>query len=137
MNNKTKLLSVLWTMRDPAQSSKRKLFYGLPGGFYVPVPFADLVGKRIADVVPLLSGRGAYSAAELLGPDLWSALDSAEARLAKLFVADMVTKGEVALRVVGIDCDGPALYLTGTWKQQAQPIKAQVRGRSATGKVAR
>jgi len=99
-------------MRNPAPSSRLQVFYGLPGGFRVPARFGDEIRRRLADIAPFLERDHVYTAAQLLGPDMWSALNSGEARMAVLAIANLVKRGELALKVASPDCDGAAMRLT-------------------------
>lgn len=137
MNNKTKVRSVLGTMRNPAPSSRLRVAYGLPGGFRVPVLFGDLVGKHIADIVPFLARERSYTAAQLLGPGLWSALSGTEARLAVLYVANLATKGAVGLTVTGRDTGSSVRFERTRSQQQGKRVEIVVRGRSAVSQAAR
>ena len=112
MNNKTKLRSVLRTMHNPAPSSKLQIFQAAGKEFRVHRAFVSLIKRRVAELLPFLLRDHEYSPAQLLGPDLWSALNSGEARMAVLAKADMVKRGELALKVTSRDCDGAVLRLT-------------------------
>ena len=110
MNNKT--CALLRHMRNPVPSSKLQMFQVTGKDFNVPWAFANLIQRRVAEVMPFLMRDHEYSPAQLLGPDLWSALNSGEARMAVLAIADMAKRGEFALRVASRDCDGTAMRLT-------------------------
>lgn len=97
-------------MRNPVPSSTLQIFYGLPGGFQVHSDYWGLIRGHIREITPFLSHDKEYTAEQLLGSKLWSALNSAEARMAKLCVADMVTKNTVPLKVAGRDSNGPVTY---------------------------
>lgn len=137
MSNKTKIRSVLSAMRNPAPSSRLQVVYGLPGGFQVPAPFGDLVGKHIAGIVPFLARERFYTAAQLLGPGLWSALSSTEARLAVLYVATLATKGAVGLTVTGRDTGSSVRFARTRSQQPGKRVEIVVRGRSAASQAAR
>lgn len=108
LNNKT--CALLRNMRHPAPSSKLQLFLVTGNDFHVPWAFANLIQRRVAEVMPFLMQDHEYSPPQLLGPDLWSALNSGEARMAVLAIADMAKRGEFALTVAGSDADGTVTY---------------------------
>lgn len=110
MTTNSNTRSILRAMRNPVPSSMLQIFYGLPGGFRVHSAYWGLVRGHIRDILPFLSHDKEYTAEQLLGSKLWSALNSAEARMAKLCVDDMVKKHAVSLKVVGCDSNGPVTY---------------------------
>lgn len=97
MNSKTKLRSLLHTLRHPAPSSKLQLVIVTGKDFNVPWAFVRLIQRRVAEMLPFLQPDLAYTPVQLVGSDIWSELNSGEARMAVLVLADMVKRGELAL----------------------------------------
>ena len=98
-------------MRDPAPSSKLELYLVTGTDFHVPWVFANLIQTRVSAVMPFLMPDSEYTPAQLLGLDLWSALNSAEARMAGLVIAGLAKRGELDLTLVGSDAEGAAAFM--------------------------
>jgi hypothetical protein len=100
----------LHAIRNRKPTRRLQLFCGLPGGFRVHSDFLGLIKRSVREVMPFLWHGNEYATEKLLGTKFWCALNGAEARMAELCLAEMVGRGEVALRVTSRDHDGAVRY---------------------------
>jgi len=102
--------SILREMRNTISPRQIQIYMSLGDAFKVPWFFYYLIKRRVAEMTPFLLRDHAYRLDQLLGSDLWSALNSAERRMAKLSVTDLVCRGDIPLRFGHREADDAATY---------------------------
>jgi hypothetical protein len=112
LNKKT--CALLRNMRHPAPSSKIQLFFVTGNDYQLPAALTGLIKQRVAQVTPFLMDDRQYTPMQLLGSDLWSALNAAETRMVELAINEMAQRGEIALAAAGRSSNGAANFVLVT-----------------------
>lgn len=110
MKNKSIINKILRKMRSK-KSSKYALKNGvqLDSGLIAPFYFYLFILEYVSQMMPILQDYTVYRSADLL--EFWSELNSTEARMAELAIAEQIRQGALSLCAATLGVNGSTVFI--------------------------